>query len=171
MASNDLNKLTLSRSLLSVPVNNPRFVEKPFKSAADIIMLDLEDSVVPSEKADARIQLLRALERSDRAEYPVVAVRVNAPSSTAHQDDVMCLVAATHKPDLAVVPKVERATYHDRAKFKPEISGGIEISAQSLILTFSLLFTVRTPSVARAIEIARSAASWLGTLPSRVTTP
>ncbi len=109
MALNDLNKLALSRSLLSVPANNPRFVEKAIKSAADIIMLDLEDSVARSEKADARVQLLRILERSDRAEYPVVAVRVNAPSSPAHRDDVMCLVMAKHKPDLVVVPKVERA--------------------------------------------------------------
>ena len=48
---------------------------------------------------------------------------------------------------------------------------GPEIGAQSSILTFSALFTMRTPSVARAIEIARSAASWVGTLPFRVTTP
>jgi hypothetical protein len=48
---------------------------------------------------------------------------------------------------------------------------GPEIGAQSSILTFSALFTVRTPSVARAIEIARSAAAWVGTLPFRVTTP
>jgi malyl-CoA/(S)-citramalyl-CoA lyase len=110
MTSNDLIRLTLSRSLLSVPVNNPRFVEKAFGSAADIIMLDLEDSVAPSEKADARVELLRILERPARAKYPIVAVRVNAPSSPAHQDDVLCLVAAKHKPDLVVVPKVERAS-------------------------------------------------------------
>jgi malyl-CoA/(S)-citramalyl-CoA lyase len=109
MATDDLSKLTLSRSLLSVPANNPRFVEKAFRSAADIIMLDLEDSVAPSDKADARIQLRRILERPDRGEYPIVAVRVNAASSAAHQDDVMCLVAASNKPDLVVVPKVERA--------------------------------------------------------------
>lgn len=46
-----------------------------------------------------------------------------------------------------------------------------EIGAQSSILTFSALFTTRTPSVPRAIEIARSAAAWVGTLPFRVTTP
>jgi citrate lyase beta subunit len=109
MASNDLNRLTLSRSLLSVPVNNPRFVEKAFKSAADIIMLDLEDSVAASEKADARVQILRILERADRPKYPLVAIRVNAPASPAHQDDVMCIVGAKSKPDLVIVPKVERA--------------------------------------------------------------
>ena len=72
-------------------------------------MLDLEDSVAPSEKGDARDQLVRALERPARDEYTTVAVRVNAPSSSAHLDDVLCLVAAKRKPDLVIVPKVEGA--------------------------------------------------------------
>lgn len=50
-------------------------------------------------------------------------------------------------------------------------AAGLKIAPQSSILTFSWLFTSRTPSVARAIEMARSAASWLGTLPSSETIP
>jgi len=127
MTSNEPGRLLLARSLLSVPVNNPRFVEKALKSAADIIMLDLEDSVAPSEKAGARSHLLRALERSERAEYPAIAVRVNAPCGDAHADDVMCLAAAKRKPDLVIVPKVERAA--DVDKIAQELGGFVEIDA------------------------------------------
>jgi malyl-CoA/(S)-citramalyl-CoA lyase len=105
----DHNKIILSRSLLSVPVNNPRFVEKAFLSDADIIMLDLEDSINSLQKDSARIQLLRALEQIDQAERPIVAVRVNAPSSIAHKHDIACLLAAARKPELVIVPKVESA--------------------------------------------------------------
>jgi malyl-CoA/(S)-citramalyl-CoA lyase len=127
MTLKKVDELTLSRSLLSVPVNNPRFVEKAFRSEADIIMLDLEDSVAWSEKENARRQLLQALEQHDRAEYPVVAVRVNAPSGSAHIDDVMCLVAAKRKPELVIVPKVESAC--DLSKIAQELGASVAIDA------------------------------------------
>lgn len=42
------------RSLLILPVNQPHFVEKAYTRGADAIVLDLEDSVPPQEKASAR---------------------------------------------------------------------------------------------------------------------
>ena len=42
------------RSSLILPVNVPRFVEKAYARGADAIVLDLEDSVPPQEKASAR---------------------------------------------------------------------------------------------------------------------
>ena len=42
------------RSSLIMPVNQPRFVEKAYLRGADAIVLDLEDSVPPAEKARAQ---------------------------------------------------------------------------------------------------------------------
>ena len=47
----------LHRSELAVPGSNPSLFEKSAKSSADIIFLDLEDSVAPSDKEQARRNL------------------------------------------------------------------------------------------------------------------
>ena len=44
----------LYRSLVFVPGNNPRFLEKAKSLAADIVCFDLEDSVPDKEKKKAR---------------------------------------------------------------------------------------------------------------------
>jgi citrate lyase subunit beta/citryl-CoA lyase len=42
------------RSSLILPVNVRKFVERAYTRGADAIVLDLEDSVPPQEKANAR---------------------------------------------------------------------------------------------------------------------
>ena len=44
----------VNRSVMFVPINNPRFVEKAWTRGSDAIILDLEDSVPMSEKEKAR---------------------------------------------------------------------------------------------------------------------
>jgi len=51
------------RSLIFVPGNSTRFVEKAKTLAADIICFDLEDSVPVNEKASARKIIADALSR------------------------------------------------------------------------------------------------------------
>ena len=46
--------MAVMRSIFYVPGNNPKFIEKAPSIPADIITLDLEDSVPPSEKENAR---------------------------------------------------------------------------------------------------------------------
>ena len=46
--------MAVMRSIMYVPGNNPKMVEKAPSIPADIITLDLEDSVPPSEKEAAR---------------------------------------------------------------------------------------------------------------------
>lgn len=93
------------RSLLFVPGINPRFVDKAKKLNADIICLDLEDSVLPSEKVTARKMIVPALKQ--RAHYNLtenVYVRINSPESGfSHKD----LISTIQKGlDGIVVPKV-----------------------------------------------------------------
>ncbi len=50
----------LHRSELAVPASNPRMIEKASASAADVIFLDLEDSVAPDDKPRARKNVVAA---------------------------------------------------------------------------------------------------------------
>ena len=75
---------------------------------ADELVLDLEDSVAPGVKSDARNALAAFLQ--ERPETPALAVRVNALDSHWFRDDVMVLVQrAGAAIDTLVLPKVESA--------------------------------------------------------------
>lgn len=90
------------RSLLFTPANGGRKVEKAFASAADGVILDLEDAVAVSEKPAARQAAVQALggERTRTA-----WVRVNALSTPFCFDDLLAIAPAA--PDAIVLPKVE----------------------------------------------------------------
>lgn len=80
------------RSLLYVPVTQPRFVEKAHARGADAIILDLEDAVAPGEKAAARGMLAAAVPMVRRGGADV-CVRVNRPLRLA-VPDIEAAVAA-----------------------------------------------------------------------------
>ena len=67
------------RSWMFVPGNRDRFIQKAKASKADAILLDLEDGVLPAEKADARRMIAEAL--SPENQGPRRYVRVNALST------------------------------------------------------------------------------------------
>jgi citrate lyase subunit beta / citryl-CoA lyase len=91
------------RSLIFVPGNNTRFVEKAKTLVADIVCLDLEDSVPSNEKAAARKIIVDALARRQEYGRPVY-VRTNSPESGLVPAD---LKAAVRKGiDGIVIPKV-----------------------------------------------------------------
>ena len=69
--------MRLRRSELSTPASNERMIAKAAASAADLVFLDLEDSVAPSEKVAARAKVIHALQAVDFGKK-TRAVRVNA---------------------------------------------------------------------------------------------
>ncbi|HET6492227.1 MAG TPA: CoA ester lyase, partial [Burkholderiales bacterium] len=73
------------RSLLYVPVNVEKFVDKAHTRGADCIQLDLEDSVPPAQKAQARTLVEKAAARVRRGGADVV-VRINQPLALAVRD-------------------------------------------------------------------------------------
>jgi len=96
--------MPLTRSLLFVPGNVPRRVEKALTLEADAVIVDLEDSVAISDKEATRRPVAEALARPRRS---LGYVRVNAPSSPFCYGD---LVATIHKGvDGVLLPKVESA--------------------------------------------------------------
>ena len=70
------------RSCLAVPGSQPRFHAKADQSAADQVFLDLEDSVAPEAKVEARGQVVNALREYEFA-GKVRCVRVKSPRSCA----------------------------------------------------------------------------------------
>lgn len=77
--------LPVWRSLLYVPVNVEKFVEKAHTRGADVIQLDLEDAVPPAEKEKARTLVEKNAARVRRGGADVV-VRINQPLSLAVRD-------------------------------------------------------------------------------------
>jgi citrate lyase subunit beta/citryl-CoA lyase len=98
------------RSSLILPVNVPRFIEKAHTRGADAIVLDLEDSVPPAEKASARRLVKESIPLVARGGAEV-AVRVNNDPALLSDD-----IEASVWPGLSSlsIPKVETAAEIER---------------------------------------------------------
>jgi citrate lyase subunit beta/citryl-CoA lyase len=95
------------RSCLSVPATQPHFHEKADRSAADMVFLDLEDSVAPAAKERARGMAVGAL-KTYRYDGKVRGVRVNDCDSPWCHDDIAAVVEGCgDRLDVIVLPKVE----------------------------------------------------------------
>jgi citrate lyase subunit beta/citryl-CoA lyase len=93
------------RSSLILPVNVPRFIERAYTRGADAVVLDLEDSVPPGEKASARKLVKDSIPLVARGGAEV-AVRINNDPALIAED-----VEASVHPGLdnLNVPKAESA--------------------------------------------------------------
>ena len=84
-----------------------RFHAKANEIAADEIVFDLEDSVAPAAKADARVAVIAALNTYAYAGKTKV-VRVNAVDSAPYADDLVAIVEeAGSRIDCVMLPKAE----------------------------------------------------------------
>jgi citrate lyase subunit beta/citryl-CoA lyase len=66
------------RSILYVPGNVPKFIDKAHERGADCVLVDLEDSVQPAQKPEARAMLGETLKKVARGGADV-CVRINRP--------------------------------------------------------------------------------------------
>ena len=95
--------MVVRRSLLMMPANIARFVEKAHTYAADAIMLDLEDAVSRENKASARAGVKSAVEKAAQSGHQVF-VRVNNDREILEQD---IAAAVSEKLYGIVLPKAE----------------------------------------------------------------
>ena len=91
------------RSALYLPASNPRAIEKARGLNADMILLDLEDSVKPENKDVAREAAVAAVLEGFGGRP--VAIRSNSIGSQWHAADVAAIKASN--ADFIVLPKVE----------------------------------------------------------------
>lgn len=100
------------RSLLSVPADNWRMIEKAVTLSADMVMIDLEDAVAASAKAAGRVNVVRAL-RDLQWGSAGRAFRVNAVQTPHFYRDLIEVVEqAGNRLELVVVPKINSAEDH-----------------------------------------------------------
>lgn len=107
MSANSSRVLPVWRSLLSVPVNVDRFVDRAHTRGADCIMLDLEDSIPEHEKARARKLVEQATHKVGRGGADI-CVRVNGPIELAVRDLEHAVSPAV---SLISVPKIDGASH------------------------------------------------------------
>lgn len=90
------NVLPAIRSLLFVPGTTarfPRFIERAVQSAADLICLDLEDSVPPDEKDNARENLRQQIPQVQKGRH-LLFTRVNGLDTGLLEADLEAVVGA-----------------------------------------------------------------------------
>lgn len=99
----------LNRSEQAVPGSNTRFLEKAAAGSADVVFLDLEDAVAPDMKAQARKNIIEALNDLDWT-GKTVSLRINGlDTHYMYRDLVEVLEGAVDKLDLVMIPKVGTA--------------------------------------------------------------
>jgi len=85
------------RSILYVPGNVPKFIDKAHERGADCVLVDLEDSVQPAQKHEARALLPETMTKVARGGADV-AVRINRPLRLAIPD-----IEAAVRPGLSAL--------------------------------------------------------------------
>ena len=95
------------RSVLAVPGSSPKMLEKAKGLDADAIFMDLEDSVAPLAKADARKNVMSALNEGGYGDK-ILTVRVNDWTTQWTYTDVIEVVeGAGSLLDCIMLPKVQ----------------------------------------------------------------
>jgi citrate lyase subunit beta/citryl-CoA lyase len=87
-----------------MPASNAKALEKAKGLAADVVIIDLEDSVAPEAKDDARVQMLSAVRAGGYGKREII-VRVNGFATPWGRADIVAAGAAG--PDGILAPKVE----------------------------------------------------------------
>ncbi len=139
------------RSALYMPASNPRAVEKARSLACDVVILDLEDAVLPDAKEKARADAVAAVRAGGFGPREVV-IRVNALSTPWGEADLAAAAAAGSDAVLA-----------------PKIRGADDIAAYDRALASAppktrLWAMVETPQAILAIDAIANAPSRLAAL-------
>jgi citrate lyase beta subunit len=102
----DIMKITVRRSILYVPGDSVKMLEKAATLPADVLLFNLEDGVASARKEEARENIAGALKSIDYGNRETV-VRINPPDTeTGRLDLATCLPSRPHG---ICLPKVEAA--------------------------------------------------------------
>ncbi|WP_137130530.1 CoA ester lyase [Rhizobium sp. FY34] len=99
--------MRIQRSFLSVPAINQRALDKVPTLECDGVIFDLEDSVAPEKKVQARDNLRRFFSQEPRSDH-IAIIRVNEIASPFFEADLALVLEL--KPDAVLLPKVNDAT-------------------------------------------------------------
>lgn len=140
------------RSKLFVPGARPELFSKALRGDADALSFDLEDSVRPEGKVEARRAIADFLDDAALAASPkCVIVRTNTPDSIHFDDDLAAM--AHRRVDLLNIPKLESA------QAVQDIAARLDVleAAAGIDRPIGLLVNVETPAgLRRAAELAQA---------------
>jgi malyl-CoA/(S)-citramalyl-CoA lyase len=119
-------RFRLHRSELAVPATSEHFFEKAARGDADVIFLDLEDAVAPSQKTRGRGLAIAALNHMDWG-TKTLAVRVNGLDTEWGYRDIVDVAEQCPRLDLVLLPK---AGGPRDIEFVDTLLSGIERSVQ-----------------------------------------
>lgn len=115
------------RSLLFVPADAPKKLDKAMGSGADAVIIDLEDSIAPERKEAARRAAAEFLaDAIGQPNRPRLIVRVNGLATGLTDADLDAIIPA--RPDAVMLPKAEggASVIHTDAKLAArEAIGGL----------------------------------------------
>ncbi len=138
------------RSLLCVPSSKPSMLRKALGTQADQIIIDLEDSVIPSDKADARENIrefFSSLETDKK-----ISIRVNERASAeAESDQKLLHDLPTGVLNSAILPKINSLDdlHYWNQHLPAELDFEVQIeSALGLVNTAAIASHSRTTSLA-----------------------
>ncbi|MDB5382823.1 MAG: CoA ester lyase [Rhodospirillales bacterium] len=145
------------RSGLFVPVNVERFVAKASSRGADVLQLDLEDSIAPGDKAEARKLLPKQVERLFKEGRADILVRINQPLELAVRDLEAAVLPGVNG---LIITKVEGP---DHLRLLDELVSRLEESRGIAHGTLRFLALIEAPGpLNRAHEIARATTRTIG---------
>jgi citrate lyase subunit beta/citryl-CoA lyase/(S)-citramalyl-CoA lyase len=107
------------RSLLFVPASKPEIFPKALAAGADVVCVDLEDAVGPSDKDKARPAAIAFLQSSGGAQR---AVRINSLRSRIGLQDILAVQDAPASNGVLILPKAESA---DEVRWGDELLRGV----------------------------------------------
>lgn len=142
----------LRRSELSTPGTSEKMMTKAAASAADLVFLDMEDAVAPSEKTKVRRPIVEALRQLDWGSK-VRAVRINGTHTPWCYEDITEVVGgAGDRVDVVIIPKVKAPRdiwFVDTLLSQMELKLGLEPGRIGLEVLIE-----ETEALARVEEIA-----------------
>ncbi len=135
------------RSMLYCPAYNARFLEKAQTLAADSLIMDLEETVIPEAKQAARDNVVHALAHHDYGNREIV-VRINRLGSPWIDDDIATF--ASSSAHAILFPRIESAQQVGQAIALLDRAGGAAKPVMVMIETpFGVL---RSEEIAGASE-------------------
>lgn len=139
------------RSALYMPGSNARALEKARMLPADVVILDLEDSVAPDSKDTARKQVADAVVAGGFGAREVI-VRINALDTAWWLDDLNAV--AKCRPDAVLVPKISHSSQlQDVAERLVDISADHKIRVWAMMETpLAMLNAGEIASAAKDVE-------------------
>jgi citrate lyase subunit beta/citryl-CoA lyase len=150
--------LPVWRSLLYVPVNVEKFVDKAHTRGADVLQLDLEDAVPPAEKEKARTLVEKNAARVRRGGADVV-VRINQPLSLAVRD-----IEASICPDVDGIA-ITKADSASHVKLLDQLVSELESKRGMMVGHTKFLVMIETADAfSRIDEIPRASPRTVGML-------